>query len=77
MVDYFLLFIILNDAIISQIIIKDMVFPEVTLSRHKCDVSSFFHHRKCNNKFSFLMKGSPNTEWLSSQCIHTRYYIVN
>ena len=32
---FVLAFIILNDAIISQIIIKDMVFPEVTLSRRK------------------------------------------
>ena len=34
--------IILHDAIISQIIITDIVFPGVALSGHKCGASSIF-----------------------------------
>ena len=67
MVDGFWPSIILHDAIITHISIKDMVFPEVALSGHKCGVSSFFQYRKCNSKFILLIKGCPNTEGLSSQ----------
>ena len=60
MVDGFLPSIILHDAIISQIIIKDMVFPGVALSGRKCGVSSFFQYRKYNRTFILLIKGYPN-----------------
>jgi len=62
MVDGLLPSIILHDAIISQINIKEMVFPGVALSGHKCGVSSFFQYRKCNSKFILLIKGYPITE---------------
>ena len=40
-----------SKVVISQIIIKDMIFTGVTLSGRKCGVSIFFQYRNCNSNF--------------------------